>query len=70
MATQIAFSGLGGDFIIVEEEPEDVVRLLAEADGLVRFSRIPAPLSGQPIAAWVNADRVAFLMEPIQARRG
>lgn len=70
MATQIAFSGLGGDFILVEEEPEDVARLLAEADGLVRLSRIPAPVSGQPIATWVNAERVAFLMEPIQARRG
>lgn len=69
MATQIAFSGLGGDFILVEEEPADVARLLAEAGGLVRLNRIPAPVGAQPIAT-VNADRVAFLMEPIQPRRG
>ena len=70
MPTQIAFSGMGGDFILVEEDPEDVARLLADADGLVRFSRIPAPVSGQPIPTWVNAERVAFLMEPITQRRG
>jgi hypothetical protein len=70
VATQIAFSGLGGDFILVEEEPEEVARLLAKADGLVRLNRIPAPIREQPIATWVNPERVAFLMEPIQPRRG
>ena len=68
MATLIAFSGLGGDFIIVEEDPDDVANLLATADGLVRLSRIPAPVSEQPIATWVNPARVAFLMQPVQQR--
>ena len=68
MATLIAFSGLGGDFIIVEEDPDDVANLLAGGNGLVRLSRIPAPVSEQPIAAWVNPARVAFLMQPVQQR--
>ena len=67
MATLIAFSGLGGDHIIVEEGPDHVARVLDEAGGrMVRFSRIPAPVSEQPVATWVNAARVAFLMEPVQ----
>ena len=70
MATQIAFSGLGGDFIIVEEGPEEVAALLAAGDALIRLQRIPAPIGEHPIATWVNPARVAFLMEPIQARRG
>ncbi len=65
MPTQIAFSGQGGDFIIVEEEPGEVVRRLAEADGLAEFQRIPAPISHEPIATWINPARVAFLMEPV-----
>ncbi|HWC25521.1 MAG TPA: hypothetical protein VG474_02955 [Solirubrobacteraceae bacterium] len=69
MATLIAFSGLGGDYVIVEEDPAEVASLLDEADGLVKLSRIPAPVSEQPIATWVNPVRVAFLMEPVQQRR-
>ncbi len=69
MATLIAFSGLGGDFIIVEEDPAEVVTLLDHADGLVEFRRIPAPVSEHPIATWVNPARAAFLMEPVQQRR-
>ena len=68
MATLIAFSGLGGDYILVEEDPEDVASSLDDADGLVAFMRIPAPVSEQPIATWVNPARVAFLMEPVQQR--
>ena len=70
MATLIAFSGLGGDYIIVEEDPGAVAALLDGADGLVELSRIPAPVTSQPIAAWVNPARVAFLMEPIQQISG
>ena len=69
MATLIAFSGLGGDPIIVEQEPAEVAKLLADATGLVELGRLPAPVSEQPIATWVNPARVAFLMEPIQPRR-
>jgi hypothetical protein len=69
VATLIAFSGLGGDYIIVQEDPERVASELAAASGLVAFMRIPAPVSEQPIATWVNPARVAFLMEPIQPRR-
>ena len=69
MATLIAFSGLGGDYIIVEEDPAEVADLLEDAAGLVELKRIPAPVSEQPIATWVNPARVAFLMEPIQQRR-
>ncbi len=65
MPTQIAFSGLGGDFIIVEEDPAEVADRLAAADGLAEFSRIPAPISHVPIATWVNPARVAFLVEPV-----
>jgi hypothetical protein len=67
VATLIAFSGLGGDFIIVEEDPDSVAVLLSTAGGvLVKLSRIPAPVSQQPIATWINPARVAFLMEPVQ----
>lgn len=69
MATLIAFSGLGGDYIIVEQDPAEVAKLLEDATGLVELRRIPAPVSEQPIATWVNPARVAFLMEPIQPRR-
>ncbi len=68
MATLIAFSGLGGDYILVEEDPDNVASLLSTADGLVKLSRIPAPVSAHPIATWVNPARVAFLMEPVQQR--
>ncbi len=70
MATLIAFSGLGGDYILVEEDPGTVAALLADADGLVELTRIPAPVTNQPIAAWVNPARVAFLVEPVQQRPG
>ncbi len=66
MATLIAFSGLGGDYILVEEDPGTVANVLDSATGLVELMRIPAPVSGQPIATWVNPARVAFLMEPVQ----
>ncbi len=66
MATLIAFSGLGGDYILVEEEPEAVAKLLDAADGLVELMRIPAPVSEHPIPTWVNPTRVAFLMRPVQ----
>lgn len=66
MTTLIAFSGLGGDYILVEEDPATVAEALDNATGLVQFRRIPAPVTLQPIAAWVNPARVAFLMEPIQ----
>ncbi len=66
MATLIAFSGLGGDYILVEEDPGTVAALLDGASGLVELRRIPAPVSEQPIATWVNPARVAFLMEPVQ----
>ena len=69
MPTLIAFSGLGGDFIIVEQDPAEVARVLEDATGLVELTRIPAPVSEQPIATWVNPARVAFLMEPIAPRR-
>ena len=69
MATLIAFSGLGGDDIIVEQDPAEVAKLLEEATGLVELRRIPAPVSEHPIATWVNPARVAFLMEPVQPRR-
>ncbi len=68
MATLIAFSGLGGDYILVQEDPEHVACALDDANGLVPFMRIPAPVSEQPIPTWVNPARVAFLMEPIQQR--
>jgi hypothetical protein len=68
VATLIAFSGLGGDYILVEEDPGQVAALLDGADGLVRLQRIPAPVSEEPIATWVNPARVAFLMEPVQQR--
>lgn len=68
MATLIAFSGLGGDYILVQEEPAAVADLLEGASGLVELMRIPAPLSGEPIPTWVNPSRVAFLMEPVQQR--
>ena len=66
MATLIAFSGLGGDYILVEGDPGAVAALLDDADGLVELTRIPAPVTSQPIATWVNPARVAFLMEPVQ----
>lgn len=69
MPTLIAFSGSGGDFIVVEEDPHDVASRLDGAAGLVELRRMPAPVSGEPIAAWVNPARVAFLMEPVQQRR-
>lgn len=69
MATLIAFSGLGGDFIIVEEDPGAVATLLDNASGLVELTRIPAPVTRHPIATWVNPARVAFLIEPVQQRR-
>ena len=69
MATLIAFSGLGGDYIIVEQDPAEVAQLLEDASGLVQLRRIPAPISEQPIATWGNPARVAFLMEPIAPRR-
>lgn len=68
MATLIAFSGLGGDYIIVQEDPGEVASMLRGADGLVELRRIPAPVSEHPIATWVNPARVAFLMEPVQQR--
>ncbi len=68
MATLIAFSGAGGDYIIVEEDPGKVADLLDSSSGLVRLSRIPAPVSREPIPAWVNPGRVAFLVEPVQRR--
>ena len=68
MATLIAFSGHGGDYIIVEEDPGTVANLLDHASGLVELRRIPAPVTNQPIATWVNPARVAFLMEPVQQR--
>ena len=68
MPTLIAFSGLGGDYILVEEDPDEVASSLDDADGLVSFMRIPAPVSEHPIATWVNPARVAFLMEPVQQR--
>ena len=70
MATLIAFSGLNGDYIIVEEDPPAVADLLDGAAGLVKLSRIPAPVGEQPMAAWVNPARVAFVMEPVQRRGG
>jgi hypothetical protein len=66
MATLIAFSGLGGDYILVEEDPRTVASLLDDATGLIQLMRIPAPVAQQPIATWVNPSRVAFLMEPVQ----
>ena len=68
MPTQIAFSGQGGDFIIVVEDPAEVARRLSENDGLVELQRIPAPISEQPIATWINPARVAFIMEPVLRR--
>ncbi len=68
MATLIAFSGLGGDYIIVQEDPAEVANLLDDASGLVELKRIPAPISEHPIATWVNPARVAFLVEPVQQR--
>ncbi len=68
MATLIAFSGLGGDYLLVEEDPGAVANLLHNADGLVELTRIPAPVTHRPIATWVNPARVAFLMEPVQQR--
>ena len=68
MPTLIAFSGMGGDYILVEEDPATVASLLDDATGLVELSRIPAPVTNQPIATWVNPARVAFLMEPVQQR--
>ena len=68
MATLIAFSGHGGDYIIVAEDPQTVADLLDEAAGLVKLNRIPAPVSEEPIATWVNPARVAFLVEPVQRR--
>ncbi len=70
MATLIAFSGLGGDYILVEEDPGAVANLLDNANGLVEFMRIPAPIGKHPIATWVNPARVAFLMEPVQRQGG
>ena len=69
MATLIAFSGLGGDYILVEEDPGAVADLLDHAKGLIELTRIPAPVTNHPIATWVNPARVAFLMEPVQQRR-
>ncbi len=69
MTTLIAFSGHGGDFILVEEDPAEVANLLDGADGLVPLRRIPAPASAEPIAAWVNPARVAFLVQPVQQPR-
>lgn len=69
MPTLIAFSGLGGDYIIVEEHPAEVAKLLDDGAALVELRRIPAPVSEHPIATWVNPARVAFLMEPVQQRR-
>ena len=69
MPTLIAFSGLGGDYIIVEEDPREVASLLDAAGGFVELRRIPAPVSEQPIASWVNPARVAFLVEPVPQRR-
>ena len=69
MATLIAFSGLGGDYIIVEQDPAEVAALFEGATGLVQLRRLPAPVSEQPIATWVNPACVAFIMEPIQPRR-
>ena len=65
MPTLIAFSGLGGDYILVEEDPGAVATLLDDATGLVELTRIPAPVSHQPIATWVNPARVAFLVQPV-----
>jgi hypothetical protein len=67
--TLIAFSGLGGDYILVEEEPGEVARLLDGAEGFVELRRIPAPVSERPIATWVNPARVAFLVQPVQQLR-
>ena len=69
MATLIAFSGLGGDYILVQEDPGAVANLLDNANGLVELTRIPAPVTHQPIATWLNPARVAFLMEPVQQPR-
>lgn len=66
MPTLIGFSGLGGDYILVEEEPATVANLLENASGLVKLSRIPAPVSDRPIPTWVNPARVAYLVEPVQ----
>ncbi len=70
MATLIAFSGLGGDYILVEEDPATVAELLDGADGLVELMRIPAPITSRPIPTWVNPARVAFLVEPVQQPGG
>ena len=66
MPTLIGFSGLGGDYILVEEEPSAVASLLDNATGLVKLRRIPAPVSERPIPTWVNPARVAYLMQPVQ----
>ncbi|MGN6275317.1 MAG: hypothetical protein ACTHNP_05205 [Solirubrobacterales bacterium] len=67
MPTMIAFSGQRGDWVLVEEDLEDVRRGLSRgsADDLRRFTQIPEQMQNfEPGPVLINPDRVAYVKAP------
>jgi hypothetical protein len=64
MPTFICFSAAPDDYILVEEDPQQVAKELDHRSGLIEFRRLPAESERfEPTTAWVNPARVAFLSD-------
>ena len=64
MPSLIHFSATEGDFLFVEQDADEVVQALESTPrSLVRVTRVPrqSETSFDPMPAWVNRDRVAFV---------
>ena len=65
MATLIAFSAEGSDYVLVAEPLDTVAEMLATNDGFIRLTLIPASRQRfEPGPTWINTARVAYVREP------
>lgn len=69
MPTLVAFSGTGDDYIVVEEDPEQVAKALDHRTGLIKLTRLPGKAQQfESMPTWVNPGRVAFLSHSVRSR--
>jgi hypothetical protein len=65
MATLIAFSAAGGDYILVDEELNEVAQRLSGGDAYVELTIVPSARQRfDPSSAFVNTARVAYIRTP------
>jgi hypothetical protein len=69
MPTVVSFSGTGDDYIVVEEDLDQVAKTLDHRTGLIKLTRLPTESQHfKPTPTWVNPARVAFLSHSERSR--